>query len=135
MYNKLFLKMTKLCTFMLHKCKKKSKSKFRLIFGQFLISSWSKKGHEPSRAENPSARAMARASLARTHHYSLCLKLWKLEYKTFELGVYTSSKLIFMIASFFLPFRNLGLCQHENGKVFLSAKLRISQIGGFLNDW
>jgi hypothetical protein len=37
--------------------------------GQFLISSWSKKGHEPSRAENPSARAMARASSARTHHY------------------------------------------------------------------
>ena len=29
---------------------------FRLVFGQFLISSWSEKGHEPSRAENPSAR-------------------------------------------------------------------------------
>ena len=27
------------------------------------------KGHEPSRAENPSARAMARASSARAHHY------------------------------------------------------------------
>ena len=26
------------------------------------------KGHEPSRAENPSARVMARASSARTHH-------------------------------------------------------------------
>ena len=29
------------------------------------------KGHEPSRAENPSAQAMARASSARTHHYIL----------------------------------------------------------------
>ena len=26
-------------------------SKFRLVFGQFLISSWSEKGHEPSRDE------------------------------------------------------------------------------------
>ena len=26
------------------------------------------KGHEPSQAENPSAQAMGRASLARTHH-------------------------------------------------------------------
>ena len=29
------------------------------------------KGHEPSRAENLSARAMARASSARAHHYCL----------------------------------------------------------------
>ena len=42
---------------------------FRLVFGQFLISSRSEKGHEPSLAENPSARATARASSARTHHY------------------------------------------------------------------
>ena len=45
------------------------KIKFRLVFGQFSISSWSEKGHEPSWAENPSARAMARASSAWTHHY------------------------------------------------------------------
>ena len=33
------------------------------------------KGHEPSRAENPSARAMARASSARAHHYKLTFKI------------------------------------------------------------
>ena len=33
----------------------------------------SKKGHEPSRAENPSARAMARASSARTHQKAVVL--------------------------------------------------------------
>ena len=41
------------------------------IFGfssWFFISELAKKGHEPSRAENPSARAMARASSARAHH-------------------------------------------------------------------
>ena len=31
--------------------KKKSNSKFQLVFGQFLISSWGEKGHEPSQAE------------------------------------------------------------------------------------
>ena len=41
----------------------------------FQFSSWNcffqlnEKGHEPSRAENSSSRAMARASSARTHHY------------------------------------------------------------------
>ena len=33
------------------------KSKFQLVFGQLSVSSWVKKGHEPSWAENPSARA------------------------------------------------------------------------------
>ena len=33
------------------------------------ISELKGKGHEPSRAENSSARAMARASSARAHHY------------------------------------------------------------------
>ena len=33
------------------------------------------KGHKPSRAENTSARAMARASSARAHHYDLWLIL------------------------------------------------------------
>ena len=47
----------------------KTKSKSWLVFGQFSVPSWMKKGHEPSRAENPSAWAMARASSARTHHY------------------------------------------------------------------
>ena len=30
------------------------------------------KVHEPSQDENPSARAMARASLAQTHYYQVC---------------------------------------------------------------
>ena len=41
---------------------------FQRVFGQFSISSKSEKGHEPSRAENPSARAMAGTSLTQTHH-------------------------------------------------------------------
>ena len=44
------------------------KKKSWLVFAQFSIPSWSGKGHEPNRAEKPSARAMARASFARTHH-------------------------------------------------------------------
>ena len=39
----------------------------------FSFSSWNEifeeKGQEPSRVENPSARPMAQASSARTHHY------------------------------------------------------------------
>ena len=38
------------------------KSEFQLVFGQFSISSWSEKGHEPSRKSFSSAR---------THHYYL----------------------------------------------------------------
>ena len=37
-------------------------------FCRFLIYKLKGKGHEPSRAENPSAQAMARASSARAHH-------------------------------------------------------------------
>ena len=43
-------------------------------------SRWREKGHEPSRAENTSARAMARASLARTHHYYLVNRCWSTEF-------------------------------------------------------
>ena len=50
---------------------KKSKSKFRLVFSRFSISSWREKGHKPSQAEKPSAEALAWASCARTHHYYL----------------------------------------------------------------
>ena len=41
---------------------------FSSFFSQFSIPSWSEKGHEPSQAENPSARAVARASSAWAHH-------------------------------------------------------------------
>jgi hypothetical protein len=49
----------------------KNKIEISARFGQFSISSWIEKRSqaEPSQAENPLARAMARASLARTHHY------------------------------------------------------------------
>ena len=58
----------------LHKRKSKSKLIFRLVLGRFSISRLREKGHEPSQAapsqaEKPSARGLARASLARTHHY------------------------------------------------------------------
>ena len=47
--------------------KNKKKARFRPIFDFELKGKRSRA--EPSRAENPSARAMARASSARTHHY------------------------------------------------------------------
>jgi hypothetical protein len=55
---------------MIYEKKIKIKIKISARFGQFLISSWIEKGHEPSRAENLSAQAMDRATSARTHHYS-----------------------------------------------------------------
>ena len=63
--------------------KKKIKIKIKIsaCFGQFLILSWTEKGHEPSQAENLSARAMGPASSAQTHHYYI---LW-LKYKWFYL--------------------------------------------------
>ena len=44
---------------------------FRLVFGRFCLRAEVKK--VTSRAENPSAQAMARASSARTHNYYLDL--------------------------------------------------------------
>ena len=43
---------------------------------QFSIIELRGKGHKPSLAENHSAQAMARASLARTHHYLFGIKLF-----------------------------------------------------------
>ena len=47
---------------------KKTEIELSARFGRFSILSWKQNGLEPSQAENPSARAMARASSARTHH-------------------------------------------------------------------
>ena len=46
-------------------------ARFWPIFGFELSEKRSRA--EPSRAENPSARALARASSARTHHYNLSI--------------------------------------------------------------
>ena len=43
------------------------------IRAKFFFFKLKGKDRELSRAENPLARAMAQASLARTHHYYLCL--------------------------------------------------------------
>ena len=50
-----------------HKNKIEILARFRPIFNFELNG----KGQEPSRAENPSAQAMAQASSARTHHYTI----------------------------------------------------------------
>ena len=58
---------------------KKESGKKGLVFCRFSslsreIPELEGKGHEPSRAENCSARALARASSARAHHYQLFIK-------------------------------------------------------------
>ena len=56
-----------------HKHKIKISARFWPIFDFELNEKRSRA--EPSQAEKPSARAMARASLARTHHYYLSYRV------------------------------------------------------------
>ena len=50
---------------------KNNQIKISARFVQLSISSWMENGHKPSRTKNLSARAIARASSAQTHHYYL----------------------------------------------------------------
>ena len=56
--------------------KMSSTNKIKILahFGLIFDFELNEKGHEPRQAENPLARAMAKASLARTHHYWIALQ-------------------------------------------------------------
>ena len=53
--------------------RKEMSGKKKAFRAEKINSELKEKGHEPSRAENLSARAMARASLARAHHYKITI--------------------------------------------------------------
>ena len=59
---------------------------------------------------------------------SLCLKLWKLEYKTFELGICTYYKLIFIIAFFFCLSETYGCANMKMEKCFCLQNLESTKL-------
>ena len=90
--------------------KKKSKSKFRLVFVWFSILSWREKGHEPSRAE---------------------LKILQLEFwlKPARLGLITN------IQHLFIKLEDAKLCAFNFSLVIRSIRLNYLHIWFVFSNW